>query len=105
MFSLIASLISATGCKLLVLSQSDCTQAFRCKLQKIGNRETFAGHLNGFHKGNSTGEARDNTLYLYFSSYETRSLCFVDCQEAFDTVNHLKLTKVMNRAGIPKLGQ
>ena len=61
----------------------------------------------GFRKGKGTRDQIVNIFWIIEKARELKTnqkkiyLCFIDCAEAFDCVNHNKLWKALKEAGIP----
>jgi len=60
----------------------------------------------GFRKGRDTRDAIFQLKTIIERSVQVNKkvyVCFVDYQKAFDRINHEKLTRTMEKAGIPDL--
>ena len=58
----------------------------------------------GFRKGRGTRDKIANILWIIEKAREFQKIiyfCFIDCDKAFDSVDHNKLWKILQEMGIP----
>ena len=75
----------------------------QARLQQYVNRELPDVHA-GFRKGRGTRDQIANIRWIMEKAREFQKniyFCFIDCDKAFDCVDHKKLWKILKEMGVP----